>query len=632
MANIFDFRNNLIAGYRTFSRSFTKFAAADIDHYVTQELDAANSFCPAPLIQINPSYAEAQHDLAYYSSNCGTRDVPILHPYCLKIFSLNRTTESGEKVREPISLYAHQAAAIELADQEKSYVVTSGTGSGKSLTFFIPIVSRILQEKELDPTPRIRAIIVYPMNALANSQLEEINKFLDHLPNTIKVKRYTGQERSAERQGLQDGTDVPDILLTNYMMLELMLIRPKDRMIIEKCQGLKFLVLDELHTYRGRQGSDVALLVNRLRQRVGRSGAEGEGKLICIGTSATMSSVDNSNSQEVVASFARKIFGDEFDREQVIVETLQRETKQDVFLNDFAAPEGRKLCEQLGQEVESAFHGDFSFITHKDGKKIEPNTANLEASLVAFKESPLAIWLEQMLSVELTTPSMQWRRAQPKNLDTVVDALCRTIAHAKLQGHNVVAPEDQDKVRTALINFMDFISDSSKHDLRTKLGRTPFAFKLHQFISSPGQLSTSLEAPGNRKFALDGRNNFVETADSLRRAAAQAQGHRRKAQGHRLAARTLGVLDRVQQRLTVGLDSCRGAHRSAASFRFSSSLISPVIIRPICSLVTSPALTTPVTLPWQSTRMRSHSSSSTSRSSPMNITATPFSFCLFRRS
>lgn len=523
MANIFDFRNNLIAGYRTFSRSFTKFAAADIDHYVTQELDAANSFCPAPLIQINPSYAEAEYDLAYYAAHNGFRDVPVLDELCLNIFSLEPTSESGSTKNKPISLYAHQGAAISMADQEKSYVVTSGTGSGKSLTFFIPIVSRILQEKKLDPTPRIRAIIVYPMNALANSQLEEINKFLDHLPNTIKVKRYTGQERSAERQGLQDGTDIPDILLTNYMMLELMLIRPKDRMIIDKCRGLKFLVLDELHTYRGRQGSDVALLVNRLRQRVGCSGAAaGQDKLICIGTSATMSSVDNSNSQEVVASFARKIFGDEFEREQVIVETLQRETKQDVFLNDFAAPEGRKLCEQLGQEVESAFHGDFSFITHKDGKKIEPNPANLEASLVAFKESPLAIWLEQMLSVELTTPSMQWRRAQPKNLDTVVDALCRTIANAKIQGHNVVAPEDQDKVRTALINFMDFISDSSKHDLRTKLGRTPFAFKLHQFISSPGQLSTSLEAPGNRKFALDGRNNFVETADSLRRAAAQA--------------------------------------------------------------------------------------------------------------
>ena len=101
---------------------------------MTQELDAANSFCPAPLIQINPSYAEAQHDLAYYSANCGTRDVPVLDELCLDIFSLERTTESGSTKNKTISLYAHQAAAIELADQEKSYVVTSGTGSGKSLT------------------------------------------------------------------------------------------------------------------------------------------------------------------------------------------------------------------------------------------------------------------------------------------------------------------------------------------------------------------------------------------------------------------------------------------------------------------------------------------------------------------
>jgi ATP-dependent helicase YprA (DUF1998 family) len=168
-------------------------------------------------------------------------------------------------------------------------VVTTGTGSGKSLAFFIPIVDQILRAKQLDPTPRTRAIVIYPMNALANSQLEELDKFLRGFPpdeQPFTVARYTGQEREEERQSIAD--DPPNILLTNFMMLELILTRfeDKDRRIVEHCHGLEYLVLDELHTYRGRQGADVALLVRRLGERVKAEG------LICIGTSATMSSTE----------------------------------------------------------------------------------------------------------------------------------------------------------------------------------------------------------------------------------------------------------------------------------------------------------------------------------------------------
>lgn len=107
--------------------------------------------------------------------------------------------------------------------------MTTGTGSGKSLAFFIPIINRILEEKATDPKPRTRAIILYPMNALANSQKEEIEKFLTNPghPTPLTVARYTGQETEAEREVLR--TNPPDILLTNYMMLELVLMRSPDR-------------------------------------------------------------------------------------------------------------------------------------------------------------------------------------------------------------------------------------------------------------------------------------------------------------------------------------------------------------------------------------------------------------------
>jgi Lhr-like helicase len=99
------------------------------------------------------------------------------------------------------------------------------------------------------------------------------------------VRRYTGQESQEERQRIADNP--PDILLTNFMMAELLLTRqdPLDTKVIENASGLEFIVLDELHTYRGRQGADVAILVRRLRNRCAPDKAP-----ICIGTSATMAS------------------------------------------------------------------------------------------------------------------------------------------------------------------------------------------------------------------------------------------------------------------------------------------------------------------------------------------------------
>jgi ATP-dependent helicase YprA (DUF1998 family) len=109
------------------------------------------------------------------------------------------------------------------------------------------------------------------MNALANSQAEELKKFLEkgYGPgqSPVRVARYTGQEKTQQREEIRNHP--PDVLLTNYMMLELLLTRRKDRALVQAAQGLKFLVFDELHTYRGRQGADVALLIRRCRLAFG---------------------------------------------------------------------------------------------------------------------------------------------------------------------------------------------------------------------------------------------------------------------------------------------------------------------------------------------------------------------------
>ena len=222
----------------------------------------------------------------------------LLHSSCAAIFQADKP----EATPKPIYLFAHQLEAIATARQKKSFVVTTGTGSGKSLSFFIPIIDRVLKSRDMGGGARTSAIVIYPMNALANSQLEELDKFLHDYPQDAKpftVARYTGQERRTERQRI--AANPPDILLTNFMMLELILTRYEeiDRQIVEHCRGLEFLVLDEFHTYRGRQGADVALLVRRLRQRLNAT------ELLCIGTSATMSSTGTvEDQQKTVADVA----------------------------------------------------------------------------------------------------------------------------------------------------------------------------------------------------------------------------------------------------------------------------------------------------------------------------------------
>jgi ATP-dependent helicase YprA (DUF1998 family) len=149
-----------------------------------------------------------------------------------------------------LKLRRHQTQAVQISLDGKSYVVTTGTGSGKSLCFFIPIVDAVLKAKDADPRPRTRAIVIYPMNALANSQMEELKKFLG-TDGRVTFARYTGQEKTEEREKIRDRP--PDILLTNFMMLELLLTRQNqlDQRVLANCRGLGFVVLARsMHQWR----------------------------------------------------------------------------------------------------------------------------------------------------------------------------------------------------------------------------------------------------------------------------------------------------------------------------------------------------------------------------------------------
>src|SRR5207237_2975037 len=173
----------------------------------------------------------------------------VLHDECGPVF---RMKHDPHDEGQPLRLHKHQSDAVRAARGGGNYVLTTGTGSGKSLSYIVPIVDHVLRRGS---GQGVQAIVVYPMNALANSQANELEKFLSAgYPagqSPVTFRRYTGQEDDEERRAIL--ADAPDLILTNYVILELILTRVRDRQLVTAANGLKFLVLDELHTYRGRQ-------------------------------------------------------------------------------------------------------------------------------------------------------------------------------------------------------------------------------------------------------------------------------------------------------------------------------------------------------------------------------------------
>jgi ATP-dependent helicase YprA (DUF1998 family) len=292
--DVFQVRDRLIGDYRDFTGSFVDIHDKRIREHVDDRMARGYQW-PDPWLSLNPNFASG-------GTITELVETGLLQPECERIFRLKDKRPDGPVLR----LHKHQREAIEAARTGSSYVLTTGTGSGKSLSYITPAVDRVLAAKSLGTYQRgIKAIAVFPMNALANSQLHELQKFLtvgfpDGPP--VRFARYTGQE--SQEQRAQILANPPDILLTNYVMLELLLTRPRDRGLIEAATGMWFLVLDELHTYRGRQGADVALLVRRLRDACDAPDVQ------CIGTSATMTTEDDVTEQRIeVARVATTLFG-----------------------------------------------------------------------------------------------------------------------------------------------------------------------------------------------------------------------------------------------------------------------------------------------------------------------------------
>lgn len=236
-------------------------------------------------------------------------------------------------------LYKHQEQAIRATYIERqNAVVATGTASGKTECFLYPILFELYQQ-HLDGKlrgPGVRAMILYPMNALANDQRERLggicNKlcqagssfrptFGQYIGQTPKHKRDQWRNADVRAEGRLEGELVfrdemrdtpPHILLTNYSMLEYLLIRPDDSPLFDNGRGIfwQFIVLDEAHQYRGAKGMEMGMLIRRLKQRLRDGGRQEEFR--CIATSATISSQESQRDKKAVAEFAKELFGEPF--------------------------------------------------------------------------------------------------------------------------------------------------------------------------------------------------------------------------------------------------------------------------------------------------------------------------------
>ena len=427
--DVFGLRDRVVGEYKDYLQSFIYILDQQIDKFVRDQLGMGRLW-PEAVLQLNPAFQRGA-DLETLA-NRGT-----ILPGTARFL--------GEKLR----LYRHQELALERARERKHYVVSTGTGSGKSLTYLLPIVDDILRNNPHEHS--VRAIVVYPMNALINSQLDSLKAYAERYGGDcpIRFARYTGQDRQEDKEKVLN--DPPHILLTNYVMLEYMMLRPADRAILNLMTGkLRFLVADEIHVYRGRQGADVAMLMRRLRQSAGSK------EIVCVGTSATIATEGGrAERQREIATAGSRLFGVTVDPESVIDETLQRVTQ-------VPAPSGA----ELRAAVEMLCPG---------------------RDLVSLRKHPLAAWIEDTFGIReidghLVRQSPISYREGLKRLvkeTGLPDEECDAALKAALEDGNNVTLEGENEPF--------------------------FAFRLHQFLSSGNSVFATIEPPEKRVLTMEGR-------------------------------------------------------------------------------------------------------------------------------
>lgn len=340
-------RNTIRKDYDDYLSSILMVRNNDISKKAAQAVQAG-TFVKGPYLETTPPFVQGKSLHTLFDEGIVSREF----------------SRIPEDIHYDRPLYAHQEKALrKICGEKKNVIVATGTGSGKTECYFYPIFNELMRQREKGIlSDGVQALLLFPMNALANDQQKKLRQLLKSYPD-ITFGRYTGEtpfcsEEEARtnyqakygesplpnemlsRKRMQDTP--PHILLTNYAMLEYLLLRPADSTLFDGdlAKNWRFLVIDEAHTYRGASGTEIALLLRRLKERISHNT---DRRLRCIATSATLGSEDAKGD---LCDFASNLFGEPFHPEDIVTSQREEMTAH-ADQHPFTPDEYRKLKREL---------------------------------------------------------------------------------------------------------------------------------------------------------------------------------------------------------------------------------------------------------------------------------------------
>ena len=292
-------------------------------------------------------------------------------------------------------LYLHQERAIRKSNEGSNLIVTTGTGSGKTESFLIPVFDELLREEENGTLGSgVRTLIIYPMNALVNDQIRRLREIIasNNKGTSITFGRFTGETEESYKKALEEYKEnetmellsnelicreqmrktPPNILITNYAMLEYMLLRPGDNIIFsqQNSEKWKYIVFDEAHSYTGATGIEVATLMKRVKSMLGRD------DLKYFLTSATLG--DEKSNKEII-KFAESLCDTKFKDDSIIrSKTIRTEPSREL-VNlgiDFYTRLAEMIRDNRSDEDVASTINDYK-LKYDISKKLEENIFEL---------------------------------------------------------------------------------------------------------------------------------------------------------------------------------------------------------------------------------------------------------------
>ena len=402
-----------------------------------RELKREGMVAKGPFLDIGGSFETGRTLRELMEAGCVSRLFDVLEP----------VDEKERELKLDRPLYRHQEAALLKASAGENLVVTTGTGSGKTESFLLPIINHLLREEESETLDAgVRAIIIYPMNALANDQMKRMRALFCRYPQ-ICYGVYNGNTEHTQSKALAEyhrtyrdlsGNPLdpmpneiisrevmqktpPHILITNYSMLEYMMLRPKDDAVFSGAK-LKFIVLDEAHIYKGATGMETSLLMRRLRARISEPGS-----VQYILTSATLGGPDADGE---IVSFAEKLCGISFNISGII--RSQEKRPDMVAMLDFPPEMFEELYHRPYDvsEILARYQADFA-----------PDASGEEKLYALFLHSKLFSTLRKAAVEPITVIQLQKALSEvcPLTNEQVV-AFVAVCARAEREGASLIKP------------------------------------------------------------------------------------------------------------------------------------------------------------------------------------------------